>query len=324
LREATPREGDSASPQVFRGHTAVVWTVAISPDGANIVSGSHDGTLRVWDAETGRERARFTGHAGRIYCAAILPEGKRVLSGSSSVSSGQPDAGAWQVSLWDLQSGKELRRLEGPADSINSIAVSRSGEWALLGGYSGKVTLWDVENWRALKVLQATPRLWSVALSPDEGRAVTASGRYLSPAGEDMQGALQVWNLATGNEQVHLAGHEQGIWQAVFSSRGDQIASTGGDYAIRLWDAETGALIHAQMTSDVTTGVAYSADGRRLLTGNYGTGPTVALWNLADHRQVASFSGHVSGVQSVAISPDGRWAVSGSHDGTVRRWDLPR
>ena len=95
------------------------------------------------------------------------------------------------------------------------------------------------------------------------------------------------------------------------------------DKTIRLWNAQTGALEHRFTAREVTTSVAYSADGKYLLAGNYGVGPTVGLWNVETGKEIQSFAGHTLGVQSVAISQGGRWAVSGSHDSTVRMWELP-
>ena len=299
-----------------------MWSVAFTPDGRRLVSTSLDGTTRVWDVATRQEIARFAGHGQCVYQAAILPDGKRVLSGSGLYRKKLPDAGTWSLCLWELDSGQELQRASGDADEITSIVLSADGKRALVGRHKGSVMVWDVEAWRKIQSLATAPLLWHADWSADESRIVTASGFDITAAGE-YQGGLKLWDLTADRELNRLDGHDKGMWNAVFSPGGDQIASTGGDYAVRLWNSQTGALEHEFKGSDVTTSVAYSPSGKFLLTGNYGVGPTVRLWNLATKQQVASFSGHTNGVQCVAISKNGRWAASGSHDGTVRLWELP-
>jgi WD40 repeat protein len=317
------RAPPARAPGPLLGHTGPVWSVAISPDGKRIVSGSQDGTARVWDAATGQEVVRFNGHTLCVYAVAVSPDGSRVLSGSGWPGDGTPSsAKQWRLCLWDLATGKELQRLEGPVDVVTSVAFSADGRRALIGKYSGEIILWDVAAWREIKRLATTPRLWCAQFSPDGRQAVAGSGHGIDE-GVEHPGSLSLFDLSSGSEPTHFAGHRQGVWRAVFSPTGQQIATAGGDGMIRLWNAGTGALVHEFDLSDVSTSIAYAPSGRRLLTGNYGTGTTVRLWNLETMREMASFGGHTSGVQAVAISRDGRWAASGSHDCAVRLWELP-
>jgi WD40 repeat protein len=304
------------------GHTGPVWSVAFTPNGRKIVSTSLDGTARVWDLATGREIARFAGGEQCTYDAAISPDGARVLSGGGSPGTKEPDAGKWSLCLWELETGSELKRLDGESDGITSISLSSDGRQALIGCFSGKVKLWDVEAWREIKSISTTPCQWHAAWSAEQNRIVTAAGFSIAK-GIEYRGGLQLWNLADGQEIQRLRGHDKGMWQAVFSPNGQQIASTGADFSIALWNAETGTLERRIPLPDIPTGLVYSPDGSYLLTGNYGSGPTVRLWNLATKKEVAAFSGHSNGVQGVAISRDGQWAASGSHDCTIRLWKLP-
>jgi WD40 repeat protein len=316
-REA-PRGGD-ASP-VLLGHTGPVYSVAFTRDGKRVVSASMDGTARVWDTASGSEIASFAGHNACVYCAVVLPDGKRVLSGSSGLDVNVP--ADWSVCLWELETGRELNRWEGDGDGITTLAVSASGGQALIGAYSGQVTVWNIDDWREIKSIQAAPLLWSVGYSPDEQRVVTSSG-IVATQNADPKGPLRIWDLASGSELAACAGHVQGGWQAVYSPSGESVASTGSDWRVRLWDARTAEQLREIDLGNVTTGVAWSADGRRLLVGHYGVGQNVRLWDVETMQEVGAFAGHTTGVQSVALSRDGRWAASGSHDCTVRLWRLP-
>src|SRR5262249_29413183 len=88
---------------VLRGHTDAVWCVCVSADGKRVLTGSADKSLRLWDADTGKQLRVFAGHTARIIGAAISPDGRSVLSGS--------DDGTTR--LWDATTGKEIRRMTG-------------------------------------------------------------------------------------------------------------------------------------------------------------------------------------------------------------------
>jgi WD40 repeat protein len=107
----------------FTGHEDSVWSVAVTPDGKYVVSGSGDKTVRLWDLATGKEVRRFTGHDGAVLSVAVTPDGKYVVSGS------------WDntVRLWELATGKEVRRFTGHEDWVRSVAVTPDGQYVVSG-----------------------------------------------------------------------------------------------------------------------------------------------------------------------------------------------
>jgi serine/threonine protein kinase len=311
--QALPADGEIRQ---FVGHQGVVFRVALTRDAKRIVSASTDASARVWDTTTGEETGRFEGHASAVYCAALSPDDRHVLSGSGGTPGRDTPEGNWSVCLWELESGKALNRLDGRGDSITSIAFDADGRRALIASYNGTVLLWDVENWRELTRFQETRGLWSVCFSPDENQALVAGGDSGKPI-------LRLWDLSSPKVVIRLDGHDGGCWHASFTPDGQRILTTGGDRMIRLWDIKTRSVVQKFRASDVTTGAAISADGKRLLSGNYGVDKTVLLWNVETGEQLKAFARHTNGVQSVAMSRDGRWAVSGGHDRTIRLWRLP-
>jgi WD40 repeat protein len=94
--------------------TPTVNSVAFSPDGTRIVSGSSDKSVRVWDASTGAELKVLNGHTSAVYSVAFSPDGTRIVSGSSDNS----------VRVWDASTGAELKVLNGHTESVNSVAFS--------------------------------------------------------------------------------------------------------------------------------------------------------------------------------------------------------
>jgi WD domain, G-beta repeat len=109
--------------RTFAGHTDVVLSVAFSPGGETVLSGSGDKTLKLWDIVNGRALRSFTGHTDRVRSVAISPNGRTALSGSEDKS----------LKLWDIASGRELRSFAGHEYIVNSVAISPDGQTALSG-----------------------------------------------------------------------------------------------------------------------------------------------------------------------------------------------
>jgi serine/threonine protein kinase/WD40 repeat protein len=298
----------------FEGHTGPVWSVAFTPDGRRALSASADSSVRVWDIETGKELRRFEGHNSCVYSVAVSPDGSRVLSGDGEHRYLEQHGS--RVCLWALDSGKQLQRFDGTDGAVTNLAFSADGRQALIGQFHGTVLLWDLETWQEIKRFGHPLGVWSACFSPDGRQAVTAGGD------DKNRGYARVWDLESGKELQRYEGHTAGIWQAVFTPDGRRIVSASGDQTMRLWDAQTGREVRRFRHNDDVTSVSVPADGRRALSGSYGTGNTLFLWDLETGQTLKAFEGHTNGVQTVAISPDGRRALSGSHDHTVRLWDL--
>lgn len=185
--------------QSFEGHAGDVRSVAISPDGARILSGSNDVTLKLWDTASGQLLHSFDEHADTINSVAFSPDGARVLSGSDDNTLKMWDAFNWQllhtfkghsgsvlsvafspdggrvvsgskdntVRLWDAATGKELRSFAGHANMVNSVAFSPDGRYAISGGSDGTTRVWDTRNGRQLAdIIAASGGDW-LALTPD-------------------------------------------------------------------------------------------------------------------------------------------------------------
>ncbi|KAJ6592977.1 WD40-repeat-containing domain protein, partial [Mycena capillaripes] len=128
---------------VLEGHTSDVRSVAFSPDGKRIVSGSHDSTVRIWDAETGAAlREPLEGHTDWVGSVAFSPDGKRIVSGSDDKT----------VCIWDAETGAALREpLEGHTDWVGSVAFSPDGKRIVSGSDDKTVRIWDAETGAALR-----------------------------------------------------------------------------------------------------------------------------------------------------------------------------
>jgi WD40 repeat protein len=284
----------------LKGHIDPVNSVAISPNGQHIASGSAVGTVRVWDARTGQEKLTLKGHTHPVRDLAVSPDGQRIASGSADGT----------VRVWDAATGQEKLTLKGHTGTVLSVVFSPDGQRIASGGEDGTIRMWDAAGGKAIAILRGhTSIVSSVAFSPDGQRIASGGGN----------GTVRVWDAATGRQTLSLTGHTSTVLSVVFSPDGQRIASGGDDETVRVWDAATGRqTLSLKGHRGAVWGVAFTLDGQRI--GSGGQDETVRVWDAATGRQTLSLKGHTN-IYSIAISPDGQRIASGGEDGTVRVWD---
>jgi WD40 repeat protein/tRNA A-37 threonylcarbamoyl transferase component Bud32 len=317
----------------INGHKRAVTSVAFSPDGKRIVSGSTSiglqerGELKVWDAETGQEVLSLKGqHTREVTSVAFSPDGKRIVSGSKErVVERGPSGLFGELKVWDTNKGQEILSLRHRRD-VNSVAfspdgkriVSGSGGGEVLGPgkiprFFGELKVWDAETGQEILSFQGhTTAVKSVTFSPD--------GKRILSSGDD---TLKVWDVETGQEVRSLKGHTGPVYSVAFSLNGKRIVSGSQDRTLKVWDAETGQEVHSlKGHTDNVTGVAFSPDGKRIVSSSQDQ--TLKVWDADKGLEVLSLKGHTGGVTGVVFSPDGKRILSGSGDKTLKVWDADK
>jgi WD40 repeat protein len=297
----------------LRGHTGIVQSVAFSPNGATIASGSNDMSVRIWDASMGRQLQELKGHTGSVYSVAFSPNGATIVSGSADCS----------VRTWDTSTGRQLwEKPRAHASAVQSVAFSPKGTTIASAERSknGSVKIWDTRTGRLLRELSVLGSFCAIAFSPKW--ATIASGEKSS------NGSVRIWDARTGRQLRKLKGHNSGVKCLAFSPDGTTIASASGpgDCHMRIWDTSTGRQLWKHAFNWGFFGsVAFSPDGATIASG-YTEGSTkgvLSIWDASTgERLQRKFSCHASSIDSVAFSPDGTTLVSGSTDGLVRIWDI--
>jgi WD40 repeat protein len=299
------------------GHTGAVSSVAFSPDGKRVVTGSFDHTARVWDLSGATPTAKLLeGDGGRVWSVAFGPDGKRVVTGS--------DDGMARV--WDLSGPTSAATLlKGHGGIVNSVAFSPDGKWVAIGSGDPTALVWDLSLSPPAALSLSPPAaiepagrnrgVWSVAFSPDGKRVVTGSA----------DGTARVWELsgATFAAVAVLEGDKLAIRSVAFSPDGRRVVTGSYDNTARLWDwsGPTPATTLLQGHRGPVASAAFSPDGKRVVTGS--ADHTARVWDLSGPTPTATvLEGHRGWVTSVAFSPDAKRVVTGSSDSTARLWDL--
>lgn len=281
-------------------HSQYITSVAFSPDGKYILSGSYDKTVKLWDRRTGRMVRNFVGHTDWVSSVAFSPDGKYIISSSADKS----------IRLWDQISGRLIRQylpVEGPC----AVAISNDGNYLAAGGADKIIRIWQLQTGEFLRSFVGhTNRINSIAFSPDSTLLLSGS----------TDNSIKLWNANTGLSIRDFVGHSNRVTSVAFSHDGKLILSGSDDKTIKSWDRETGKVIRSFVGHEgQVTSVAFSPDNQYILSGSYDR--IVKLWSCR-MAVATSYPGHHNKISSVAFSPDGNFGVSGSYDNMLRLWDL--
>ena len=284
--------------RTFTGHTSAVSSVAFAPDGERLLSGSFDGTARLWDVHTGETARVFDEHEGWVRAVAFAPDGGSLLTAGED----------GEARVRDAATGETRHLLTDHTGSITAALFCPAGTTILTAGADGTVRLWDAGNGQLMRSFQAHDADVSAAAFSSDGARILTGGR---------DETVRLWESGGGESLRTFHGHTGPVTSVGFIGDGASAFSSALDGTVRLWNTATGEETRRFDTPGVTsaTGLAPPAV---ILAGN-AAGRTT-LWDVFRGETLREFGDHNGPIGATALSPDGLTVLTGGGDGAIKLW----
>jgi WD40 repeat protein len=331
-----------------------IRSVAFSPTGRTLASGSYDSAIRLWRVADGKLSQIFTGHADQITSLTYSPDGGTLFSGSLDGT----------IRFWDVEKGDLIRTIKINRLQVTGIAVSHNGQIVAAGSNDNSVRLFRVSDGSLIHLLvghenysehlfnkgemslsfspddqllaesstsDSTIIIWQVDtgkvklnLGPDQ---IMISDVLFSPDGQfiasasRIDGSIFIYTVSSGSLYQKMMRDGQRIAGISFSPDGKTLAAGYSDTSISQWRLSDGALVQSQGGQDFNTSVfSLSTDGQLIASGYY-TGP-IRIWRVKDGNLMLTLGDGTSRFISIALSPDGQTIASSAEDGSIIFWDV--
>ncbi len=326
-----------------------IWHVVFSHDGRRLAVASQDGKIELFL----RRRSEFvpertlTGHQDDVWQTAFGPNDSLLASASEDGT----------IRIWEVESGRELRKIEDGSEDIFRVRFTPSGKALVSCGEDRAVRIWDVASGQSLAataghrdrihdVLFLPPKdthlvsagndgqiiFWNTRTGLEEKRLLVSGDTLqqlaFTPQGSQMaaggrSGRIYLWHLDpagnTGGADT-LRGHTQMIHRLAISPDGRWLASASEDKTVQLWDLQHPENRPVRWRHEAPVhSVVFSPGGDSLLSGD--AEGRLALWEVKHRREIARWFGHDMAVNDVLIHHNGRWLISAADDDQVRIWD---
>ena len=332
------RPGKRDPVRQYHGHDGAVWTVANTPTGARVATGSDDRTVRLWetagrydpvisalagvraaawagdgrllaigsadstialhDGQTLESRGLIKAAAGPIYDVALDPQAASVFAACADGT----------VRRGDVAGHRPTLRIPCHDKAVHAVDISPDGLRLATASDDGKATVRDLAAWETvLKSVRHSRRVWCVRFAPDGERFYTAGDDRLAV----------VWDVATGTRRGEFVGHEAAVkWLAV-AADGGRLATASADGTVGIWEVRTGKILHRLRGPGCEVArVAFAADGSRVVA--VASDGSAHLWDAASGRSLPVLRGSGGHSHALAVSPDGQAVAIAAGETSLR------
>jgi WD40 repeat protein len=300
---------------IWEGHAGGVTDAAILSGGEQAVSCGLDGTVKLWDARSGRFVKDLVSGGGELFAVSADAAGRRIA------------ATGYDGRIWIADLKKNSKRvLSGFRGWSAGVALSPDSRCVAAWSMDGDIWIFDADTGERAKTLKGQPKKWGMALawSPD--------GKTLAAA----RAVISLWDVESGKVIRTLEGHEDFVRALTFSPEGRTLASASMDRSIRVWNLDKGKEAYVLkpegfafyadselVTAPIplpATAAAFSPDGKWLATG--GADRIIRLWDAGTGSLKKELKGHRNAVMALAFFPDGSRLLSAALDHTIRSWRM--
>lgn len=252
--------------RTLEGRQGALRSLAFDLQGEMLASGGYDGTVKLWETDSGKLLRTLEGHRGSVTSVVFDAQGDTLASGGYDN----------KVKLWDAPSGTLLRTLDHEYE-VRSLAFDTQGETLAIAGASRMVKLWEVRVGRLLHMIEGHDGfIWGVAFDPQGGTLASASQDH----------TVKLWDTRDGKLLYTLSSHQQGVLCVAFHPLGDTVVSGSHDNTLKIWQERSGTLLR---TLEGHTGrvqiVRFSSDGQFLVSKS--ADHTIRLWNCETWETIA-------------------------------------
>jgi len=284
------------------GHTKSILSLAVSPDGKKLATGSLDSTVKIWQVASGTMESNITPFQGPVIAVAFSQDGKWLAIGG-----GDPHSVRAELKIWDVAANREQIALKGHEGPVFTLKFAPDSKTLATAGLDQIVRLWGVAGGYELRTLKGhAGSIWSLAWDPNGKRIASASWDQ----------AVKVWDTVQPQGQEVFAG--AGGYSGCFTPDGHYLIRGGSQLeVIDMFARKPTFIIPESTVGDAT--VVISPDGSKLASA--GTSGTVTLWEVGTWRRLATLRGHTNEVWGLVFAPNGGLLATCDRE-NVRLWDV--
>ncbi len=289
-------------------HKAVVTAIVTTIDGAVVISASCDGLIKSWDIDSGKQLQEIAPGIGGINCLVISPDGKLILGGSNNGT----------LMTWTVEKDEKKYTIKqmnytvlNSVGGVTSLAFNPDGKSALIGTQDKTIKIYDIHTntFTGQDCINHQSSIAALDVSPD--------GSYFVSGGID--GVVRVWS------EPNSFSHDVAVLAVKLDPRRRTVISATASGEIKVWKIDVGDLLYVlnQDTEDGVNALLISRDGNFLIsgTGNHTVGK-ISIWDLDSGQKLGHFNAHMHAVSALAMTPDGKRLISGSHDKSIKIWEI--